>query len=94
MATWEEWSVKYEAAYSAAPDNLHAPCPNCGHDALRLVFTGHESTGVGYASFWCDNCLQGIVISRAPIPVGATVRPIEQAPEDRRPQIPNFEIVA
>jgi hypothetical protein len=93
MATWEDWSETYEAAYQVIPGNLHIACPNCGRDALRLVFTGHASTAVGYASFWCDNCLQGIVISRVPIPEGAVVRSIEQTPQDRRPQIPNFTIV-
>lgn len=93
MATWDDWSAKYEAVFEAIPEDPHLPCPNCGADALRLVFTGHVSTATGYASFWCDSCLQGIVISRAPIPDGAIVRSIEQAPQDRRPQIPNFTIV-
>jgi hypothetical protein len=93
MATWEDWSAKYEAAHQAVPDDLHAPCPNCGSDALRLVFTGRVSTAIGYASFWCDNCLQGIVISRAPIPEAAVIRSIDQDPDDRRPQIPNFILV-
>jgi hypothetical protein len=93
MATWDDWSARYEAAYQAVPDDLHEPCPNCGMDSLHLVFTGHVSTAVGYASFWCDSCLQGIVISRAPIPEGAVARSIEQAPEDRRPRIPNFHLV-
>jgi hypothetical protein len=56
MATWDDWSARYEAAYQAVPDDLHKPCPNCGMDSLHLVFTGHASTAVGYASSWCDSC--------------------------------------
>ena len=94
MAMWEQWLAKYEAAYLAVPDDLHAGCPNCGHDALRLVFTGSETTRVGWAAFWCDNCLQGIGISRAPIPDGAVMQDIHDAPENRQPKVPNYQLVA
>ncbi|MFB9239347.1 hypothetical protein ACFFWC_28070 [Plantactinospora siamensis] len=94
MATWDEWSSAYEAAYLALPEDLNVPCPNCGHRCLRLVFTGHLDRGVGYASFWCDNCLQGIVVSRAPIPAGSVTRSIDEAPDDRLPRIPNYQVVS
>ncbi|MBF9130056.1 hypothetical protein I0C86_14030 [Plantactinospora sp. S1510] len=93
MASWDEWSDRYEVAFVAVPGDPHQPCPECGHDALRLVFTGDLETAVGYASFWCDHCLNGISISRVPIPPGAVVRSIHDAPEDRRPVIPNFRLV-
>jgi hypothetical protein len=93
MATWDEWSTAYEDAYRAVPDPPRTPCPNCGHNALRLVFTGNLVTAIGYASFWCDHCLQGIFMSRTPIPDGAVARSSAQAPEDRRPTIPDFTLV-
>lgn len=93
MATLEEWLARYEAAYAAIPQAVRAACPNCDHGTLRLVFTGDIAAAVGWAAFWCDNCLQGIALSRVPIPDGAVARDINQAPERRRPQIPDFEIV-
>jgi hypothetical protein len=94
VASWEQWLAKYEAAYEAIPEDLPAACPNCGHDALRLVFTGNTARLVGWAAFWCDNCLQGITISRVQIPEGAVIRDIDQAPEHRRPELPDFEVVS
>jgi hypothetical protein len=94
VASWEQWLAKYEAAYEAIPEDLPAACPNCGHDALRLVFTGNTTRLVGWAAFWCDNCLQGITISRVQIPEGAVIRDIDQAPEHRRPELPDFEVVS
>ena len=94
MATWDDWISAYGTAYEAVPDNPHLPCPNCSHDALRLVFTGNIEQSVGWAAFWCDNCLQGITVSRTSIPPGAVVRSITDAPEERLPRIPNYQIVA
>jgi hypothetical protein len=94
MSTWDDWAAKDEAAYSAVPRDLHAACPNCGHDALRLVFTGRVDEGVGYASFWCDHCLQGIVVSRAPIPPAAVVRSIDDPPAERKPEVPNYTVIS
>jgi hypothetical protein len=94
MATREQWLDSYEIVYDAIPGDPHVPCPNCGHDTLRLVFTGDPERMVGYAGFWCDNCLQGIGISRAPIPDGAIMQNIHDAPEDRQPKIPNYQLVA
>ena len=93
MATFEEWLARYEAAYAAIPQAADAACPNCGYEGLRLAFTGDIATAIGWAAFWCDNCLQGITLSRVPIPDGAVVRDISQPPERRRPLIPDFQIV-
>lgn len=93
MATWDEWSERYEVAVLAVPEDPHQPCPECGHDALRLVFTGNLVTRIGYASFWCDHCLQGISISRASIPEGAVAHSIKDPPDARRPRIPNFRLI-
>ena len=94
MATWEDWQIAFSAAYEAVPEDPHTPCPHCGNETLRLVFTGDRDRGVGYAAFWCDTCLQGIGISRVAIPDGAVVRDIHDDPDDRRPEIPNFTLVS
>jgi hypothetical protein len=94
MATFEQWLVAYSSVYESVPQDSGAACPNCGHRALRLVFTGDPERMIGYAHFWCDNCLHGIGISRAPIPVGAVMQDIRQPPAGRVPKIPNFRIVS
>lgn len=93
MATYDQWRDAYEAVYAAIPNDANVPCPNCGYRALRVVFTGDPERMVGYGFCWCDNCLQGIGISRAPIPDGALLRDIRLAPEDRTPKIPDFTLV-
>ena len=47
---------------------------------------------IGYAHFWCDNCLQGIGISRTQIPDGATIQDIHHPREAREPKIPNYHL--
>lgn len=93
MASWEEWKRAWNPVYEAIPGDSHTPCPNCGSDALRIVFTGDLDRAIGYASFWCDSCLEGIGVSRTAIPDGAAVQNIHDAPEDRRPEVPNYILV-
>jgi hypothetical protein len=94
MATRENWKDAWSVVYEAIPADSHTPCPNCGSDALRIVFTADPHRDVGYAEFWCDNCLEGIGVSRTVIPEGAVVRNIHDAPEDRRPKIPDFTLIS
>ena len=93
MATYDDWLAAYSDVYDAIPDDSRLPCPNCGHTTLRLVFTGDPEMSIGYGHFWCDTCLQGIGISRAPIPDGAVMQNIHDDREDRQPKIPNFTLV-
>lgn len=93
MATFEQWLGAYSDAYDALPGPIGSACPNCGHRELRIVFTGGPDRDVGYAHFWCDHCLEGIGISRAPIPDGAVVQDIRLPRADREPRIPNFRLV-
>ncbi len=92
MATYDEWLYAYSAFYDAIPNTSHLACPNCGHKTLRLVYTGDPDRMIGYGHFWCDTCLQGIGISRAPIPDGATMQDIREAPENRLPKVPDFRL--
>jgi hypothetical protein len=94
VATYDDWLVAYSETYDAVPSDGDLPCPHCGHRTLRLVFTGDLDRGLGYGHFWCDTCLQGIGISRAPIPEGAVVQDIRLPREQREPKIPNFTLVS
>jgi hypothetical protein len=93
MATRDDWLTAYGVVYDAVPQSVDLACPHCGHRTLRLVFTGDLEREVGYASFWCDTCLRGIGISRAPIPAGAVVRDIHVPAAEREPRIPDFTLV-
>jgi hypothetical protein len=93
MATFDQWLDAYSAAYDMVPGPLVDACPNCGHRYLRLVFTGDLDRMVGYAHFWCGNCLQGIGISRTAIPEGGVVQDIHLPWEQREPKIPNYQLV-
>lgn len=93
MATYDEWLDAYSAAYDATPGLRPAACPNCGQHILRLVFTGDLDRLIGYAHFWCDNCLTGIGISRTTIPDDAVIQDIHLPREAREPKIPNYTLV-
>jgi hypothetical protein len=93
-ASWSAWLDAYEQVYGHLPATSHVPCPRCDADALRVVFTGHADDRIGYASFWCDNCLFGIHLSRVPVPEGVEMLPYGLSPEQRAVHVPpNYEIV-
>ncbi|MGN9810221.1 hypothetical protein ACTMSW_12795 [Micromonospora sp. BQ11] len=92
MATFEQWLDAYDVAYRAQPGATDLPCPNCEHRTLRLVFTGPPESTYGYASFWCDTCLEGIHISRVPIPEGVVARSSDDPAEKRSCGIPNYRL--
>jgi hypothetical protein len=93
MANFDEWLEAYDAVYRALPARPALPCPNCSHRTLRLVFTAPPDGDVGYASFWCDACREGIHISRAVIPPGVEARSLATAPGERRPTIPDYHLI-
>ncbi|WP_432837845.1 hypothetical protein [Dactylosporangium sp. CA-092794] len=94
MATFAEWNELYESAYDTPGDLSGLACPDCGRHALHLVYTGDLDQLTGWGTFWCDNCLRGIGISRAVVPEGAILRDRHLPPEHRRPRIPgNVQLV-
>ncbi|SCG40975.1 hypothetical protein [Micromonospora humi] len=93
MATFESWLGAYEAVYRTLPATSDLQCPNCGHRTLRVVFTGPTGADYGYVSFWCDTCLEGIHLSRAPVPAGVIARSIDAPAEERNRGIPNYRLV-
>ncbi|GGM06656.1 MULTISPECIES: hypothetical protein [Micromonospora] len=92
MASFDDWLEAYDHVYRTSPGSSDLPCPNCGRSTLRLVFTGPPDMDVGYASFWCDTCLEGIHISRAVIPAGAIVRSLATAAAERVPAVPDYHL--
>ncbi|GAA4259768.1 hypothetical protein [Dactylosporangium darangshiense] len=88
MATYADWDELYELAYETPGDLSGLACPNCGHHALHLVYTGDLDQMIGWGTFYCDNCRQGIGISRAVVPEGAILRDRHLPPEQRQPRTP------
>lgn len=93
MASFDEWLDAYDIVYRTLPTFSDLRCPNCGHPTLRLVFTAPPGSEHGYASFWCDTCLEGIHLSRAPIPDGVGALPLDVPAEERNRGIPNYRLV-
>jgi hypothetical protein len=92
-ATYDQWLDAFDIAYQAVPGPIELACPNCGHHRLNVVFTGDRVKLLGYANFWCDHCLLGIVTCRTYIPEEVTViRDIHLPEEQREPKVPNFQI--
>jgi hypothetical protein len=93
-ASWGDWMAAYEQHYDrlphAAPD---VRCPNCGAPKLNLTFCGLPTDRVGYASFWCDNCLTGIHLSRCPVPDGVPMESIHTPVEQRVAHTPHHTLV-
>jgi hypothetical protein len=88
MATYDQWLDAFSDAYDLVPAPPIAECPHCGHPSLRLVFTGDLDRMVGYAHFWCDNCLHGIGISRTTIPDGAQSKTSTSQDNNATPKSP------
>lgn len=93
MATFDEWQTAYDVVYRALPAASDLACANCGQRTLRIVFTARPAANAGYVSLWCDTCLEGTHVCRAPIPDGVTVRPMDKPPEECNPRVPNYRLV-
>lgn len=52
-------------------------CPYCNEKSLDYLYIGDEETKIGYLQAWCNNCLNGINISRVQIPDGAKRLPFD-----------------
>jgi hypothetical protein len=90
---WEAWADAYEEIYRVLPVQAEVSCPSYGDGLVRVAFTGEESDRIAYASVWCDNCLNGILISRTRVPAGVPIRPIGLPAKERAAVIPNYKII-
>ena len=93
FTSWEKWLEAYQAYYEKPSDGTSVACPKCGFHLLNLVYKGYPESGVGYASFWCSECLTGISISRCQVPTGARFISLGVPPEERAAIIPDYVLV-
>ncbi len=47
-------------------------CPNADRGAVQHRYVVEQVSRVGFAVVWCDKCVEGILVSRAEAPEGAT----------------------
>lgn len=67
-------------------------CPHCGKKCLDYLYIGDEETRTGYLQVWCDECYNGIYISRTSIPQGAKMLSFDTE-EDLNKIIPSYHKV-
>jgi len=67
-------------------------CPHCNKKSLDYLYIGDEETKIGYLQAWCNNCLNGIHISRVKIPDGAKMLPFDTK-ENLNEIIPTYQKV-
>jgi hypothetical protein len=92
--SWDSWFAAFENVYADPSRISEEMCPSCGTTDLRIAFTGDEETRIGYASLWCQTCLDGIFTSRLHIPPGVDVVPFGLPAEERAKLVPNFHVIA
>lgn len=68
----------------------HVKCPNCEKYGLDYIYIGDGKTRIGYLQIWCNECLQGICVSRAAAPPNAKFATFES---DVRRMVPEIEFV-
>lgn len=93
-SNWHTWLDVYERVYCDLQELPKVACPNCQSTSLKLVFTSWKGGDIGYASFWCEECLFGISLSRVNIPAGAQIRVSDGTSIVGELVIPNYEVVA
>jgi hypothetical protein len=91
--SYADWQRAYGDVYDALPGHVDVPCPNCGHNALRLEFVARETDHIGYGMFWCDFCKFGMEISRTWVPTGVGFHPMGISWEELHKVVPEFTIV-
>jgi hypothetical protein len=91
--SWDTWIAVFDQVYAGPLKIAEEACHSCGATDLRIAFTGDQDARIGYASFWCQTCLNGICTCRLHIPAGVDVLPFGLPAEERRKLVPNFHLV-
>lgn len=54
-------------------------CLQCNEKCIDYMYIGDKKTRIGYLQVWCNNCLNGIYISRVAVPEGLKMISFEDA---------------
>lgn len=71
MRMYKTWLIEVASKISCKEcEATEIPCPHCHEKSIDYLYIGDEKTRIGYLQVWCNNCLNGIYISRVGIPEG------------------------
>ncbi|MNW31229.1 hypothetical protein D3C74_81380 [compost metagenome] len=88
---YKKW-LKLAEEVKAEPQSCLLVCPNCSSNNIEYEFIGDSQRREGYFLIWCNECIEGLHISRVNIPENANVIPFN-APSELISHIPNFKRV-
>lgn len=88
---YKKW-LKLAEEVQAEPQSCLLVCPNCSSNNIEYEFIGDSQRREGYFLIWCNECIEGLHISRVNIPENANVIPFN-APSELISHIPNFKRV-
>lgn len=87
---FKKWLQVAEKVRQMVPDRPLLDCPSCSGHNIDYEFIGDSEKRIGFFLMWCNDCLEGIHISRIEIPKRAQVIPFD-APPELILHIPNFK---
>lgn len=68
---YNKWLIEVAAKISSKECKANQIiCPQCNEKCIDYLYIGDEKTRIGYLQVWCNNCLNGIYISRVVVPDG------------------------
>ncbi|MGW2841421.1 hypothetical protein ACWCWD_26935 [Streptomyces sp. NPDC001493] len=77
MAKRAAWLRALGQVIDRSGDTSPVGCPDCGHHRLAVRYLVDPDSRTGYALFWCDSCLHGILVSRVRAPDGFPTWPLD-----------------
>lgn len=77
---FKKWLIEVAAKISGKEcEAREIKCPHCNKKNIDYLYIGDKETRIGYLQVWCNNCLNGIYISRAKAPEGLKMISFEEA---------------
>ncbi|WP_155973082.1 hypothetical protein [Paenibacillus sp. Leaf72] len=86
---FKQWLQLAAIVKETYPNVPKFKCPSCSSGNINFEYIGDAIRRKGYFLIWCNECLEGILISRIEIPEKATVIPFGATP-DQTSHIPNY----
>lgn len=76
---FKKWLIEVAARISGKEcESTEIKCPHCKEKCIDYLYIGDKETRIGYLQVWCNNCLNGIYISRVGIPEGLKMISFEE----------------
>lgn len=72
---FKKWIQLAKTVKQTIPNCPLLNCPNCNSNNIAYEYIGDSQKREGYFLTWCNNCLEGLHISRIDIPELAKMIP-------------------